>query len=102
VKNVKETIATNLKRLRDSYGDSQTAFAKRCGVPQRTYNDLEKAESYQRLERLQEIAEKCDLRTWMLLVDNFDPSNPPVLSKPSVAEQAFYDRINKMLDSANQ
>lgn len=90
---IKETVAANLKKLRESHGLTVNAFAKHCGMKQSVYDRLEKAEVTQHLESLHKIADKCSINVWQLLVPGFDPSNPPLIKQPSSVELEFYQRI---------
>lgn len=97
VSHIKETVAANLKRLRESHDMSKAGFARYCGMAQPVYLRLESGELTQHLESLLKIANKCGLQVWQLIVPDLDPSNPPVLKQPSQAEREFYDRIRSAL-----
>lgn len=94
---IRETVADNLKRLRESHDMSKAAFARYCGMAQPVYLRLESGELTQHLESLIKIATKCGLQVWQLLVPEFDPSNPPVLKHPSAKELEFYARIKQAM-----
>lgn len=92
-------VVSNLKKLRESQGMSGAEFAKKCHLHQRTYNRIENGESVPHIEVIEMIAAHNALYAWQLLVPNFDPHHIPLLQVPSETEQAFYDRINKLLDN---
>ena len=96
---IRQIVISNLKRLRESQGMSGNEFAKKCKMQQRTYNRIENGESAPHLDMLELIAAHNELYAWQLLVPNFDPHNRPMLQVPSETEQAFYDRVNYLLNN---
>lgn len=99
MKTVREIVIDNLKALRESQDLSGNAFADKCKIHQRTYNRIENGEGAPHLDILEKIAAHNHLYCWQLLVPNFDPNKLPLLQVPSETEQAFYDRINFLLDN---
>jgi transcriptional regulator with XRE-family HTH domain len=90
---LKIIVAQNLQKLREAHDETQTNFAKRCGMAQRVYGRLENGENWQHLESLDKIARTFDLHVWQLLLPDFDPKNPALLRKASDKELAFYEKI---------
>ena len=90
---LKLIVAQNLRKLREARDESQTSFAKKCGMAQRVYGRLENGENWQHLESLEKIAHTYDLQVWQLLLPNFDPQNPALLRQASEKELAFYEKI---------
>jgi transcriptional regulator with XRE-family HTH domain len=94
-------VASNLKKLREANNETQSGFAKKCGMAQRVYGRLENGENWQHLESLDKIARTYDLQVWQLLLPEFNPSNPPLIRKASDKELAFYEKIKDAAKELN-
>jgi transcriptional regulator with XRE-family HTH domain len=99
MRNIQDVVIENLKALRAYQKMSGNEFADKCRIHQRTYNRIERGESWPHLDILASIACRNELQVWQLLVPGFDPAKAPVLQDPSGAEKDLYDRINRLLDS---
>ena len=93
---LKQLIGKNLKLLREHHQRSRTAFARDCGMAQPVYSRLENAEVMQHLESLEKIANRYGLEAWQLLINGFDPSNPPVLQPITPAQREFYEKMKEL------
>lgn len=92
---VAEILAKNVKALlANKHGPStQTDLASRSGVAQATIGRILRADSGARIGTVAQIAKVYGLQAWQLLVDGFNPGNPPVLRPLSATEQEFYARL---------
>lgn len=74
----REDLAENIRCLVEQAG-SQSALAKKCGVPQRTISRAMNAENATTVDTLNDLAKGLGMQPWQLLVSGLDPSNPPLL-----------------------
>ena len=72
---------------------SQQALARASGIAQASIGRILRGEQSPTLDAMEDLARALDVAPWMMLVDGFDPSNPPVLRPVLPAEQALYDRL---------
>jgi len=65
---LRETLATNLKNIREKRNFSQRGMAEKIGISTKLYNELENATANPTLETLEKIAENLELNLEMLLL----------------------------------
>ena len=93
---LRDILAKNLRRLIDAEGISVRAWAMARGLDVRLIDRLTKGAHAVTLDKLDEIAEACNLQAWHLLVEDFDAANPP--EKPISAEDAaMISRLRRLL-----
>ncbi len=97
-------VAKNLELLRLHEPDkpSETEFAKRVGLQQRTYNRIKNGESEASLSSIQTVANKMRLHPWQLLVEDFHPDHPPELAPVGNTTEmyAHLRALSKLLPSS--
>jgi transcriptional regulator with XRE-family HTH domain len=92
----KPTVARNLKAL---IGDeSVNSWARKHGLTQTTINRIVTGKMDPTVGLLERIAAAVNeqgghLEGWQLMVDGFDPRNPPILLAATPAERLLYERI---------
>lgn len=103
LKTPRHILADNLKRMIEraaAPGDRPSARAwamsKRLDV--RLIDRLVKADNAVTLDKLAEIAEACGLQPWQLLIEDFDPTDPP--SMPITDEERLMlKKLRRLLGS---
>lgn len=93
--NLKRMIKTEAERLGERY--SVRAWAMRRELDVRLIDRLVKGQHAVTLDKLTEIAEACSLQPWMLLIEDFDPSEPPD-APITEEERKMLRRLRKLLN----
>jgi hypothetical protein len=70
-------LADNLRRMIEAEGSSVRAWALSRKLDVRLIDRLAKGENAATLDKLEEIAEAIGCKPWHLLLEDFDPKNPP-------------------------
>lgn len=88
-------IRENVQKLRDLRPElnAQRKFATYCGIGEGTVWRIAHEQNGTNVETLHAIAAKFKLSAWQLLIDGFDPKNPPVLAPLTEAEKRLYGFI---------
>jgi transcriptional regulator with XRE-family HTH domain len=94
---VEEILAANLDALmgRGKKRKAQSFLASK-GVSQSAIAEILRHDRSVRLRTLAIIAAEFNFQPWQLLVEGFDPKQPPLLQVPTGDEAAFYARIRKL------
>jgi hypothetical protein len=100
--NLRAILAANLKRLIEHEtpeGEkySVRAWALRKELDVRLIDRLTKGEHAVTLDKLQEIADACELQPWHLLLEDFNPAAPPDDAPITVQERTLLQRLRKLL-----
>lgn len=97
MESVAKIVARNFELLRQHEPDkpSQAAFARRCGLQQRTYNRIVLGEVEPSLSSIELVARKMHLHAWQLMVDDFHPDVPPQLA-PVGNQQALHAHLRAL------
>jgi hypothetical protein len=95
---ISEIVAENVARLIEhdkKTGKSKIpqSFLAQKGVSQATIGRVLKAEVATRVETVAVIARHFDLQPWQLLVEGFNPKEPPLLRVATGNEAEFYRRV---------
>lgn len=98
-----QIVAANIIAARAARGiDSYRALASRAKVAPNTVRNIEepdtraptkRGETAPRMDILEKLAHAMGFETWHLLVENFDPNNPPPLQPPTARELMAHRRI---------
>jgi len=72
---------------------TQLALAKRSGVAQASIGRILRGEQIPTLKVVEDLAHALEVEPWMMLVNGFNPGNPPVLRPVPPEEQALYERL---------
>lgn len=92
-------LANNVRRLIAKEQTSVRAWALARELDVKLIDRLVKAENAVTLDKLAEIAEACGLQPWQLLIEDFDPVEPP--SMPiSEEERKTIQRLRRILDAS--
>lgn len=98
----REILAANLRRLiqsdalPDERPPSVRAWALSKGLDVRLIDRLSKGEHAVTLDKLDEVAEACGLKSWHLLLEDFDPKHIP--DAPITAdERAMLAKLRRLL-----
>lgn len=86
-----EVLAESVRRLIDHVG-SQTGLEKKTKVPQKTISRALHVENVT-IGTVEDLALGCGFRPWQVLVPDFDPQRPPILS-----DKRRTDRIQRLAD----
>jgi hypothetical protein len=94
-------LAANLRALMKARPDLSSNMkleaASRGAVKKSTVQRVLKAEVACDLRTLANISRVFDLEPWQLLIQGFNPADPPVLRKPSDSEIAFYEKLQALI-----
>lgn len=96
------TLARNLRRLIEADLKPGERFSVRAwalgkGLDVRLIDRMTKGSHSVTLDKLQEVADACGLKTWHLLLEEFDPRNAP--DAPITAdERKMLQKLRRILD----
>jgi hypothetical protein len=76
-------------------------LAREGGFPPATSTNLKKCKTYVQLDTLQKLALVFNVEPWSLLIDGFDPKNPPVRNL-SRSEKIFYDKLSNLFQELKE
>ena len=100
--NSREILAFNVRRLIDASTPSGArpsvrAWALGKGLNVRMIDRFVKGQHAITLDKLEEIAAACGVKSWQLLLEDFDPVKPPL---PPVSEDDLLvlRRLRRLLD----
>ena len=100
---IANVVATNLERLMERArlkGEarlaSQNGLARRAKVGQRTIGRILSREQVPSVDVLDAIARAYDLQGWQLMVEEFDPGNPPLLREASETERELWRALEEI------
>lgn len=68
------------------------------GVAQSTVGRIVAGKQAPDLDTISLICRALDYRPWQMLVQTFDPANPPFIPKLTKEEAALYDRLRSILN----
>lgn len=68
-------------------------LAREAGFPPNTSTNIKKGKTFIQLDTLQKLALVFNTEPWSLLIEGFDPTNPPVRNLTR-SEKLFYDKIS--------
>ena len=98
-KSLAQIVATNVTNAREASGLSRKAVAQKADVASNSVKNLEvpklraradKGETAPRLDILEKVASAMGFEAWHMLVENFDPHDPPPLLPPTARELTFH------------
>lgn len=99
---LKRVVAKNIRALMEraaARGEkslaSQNGLAKKAGVGQRTVGRIVEGTQEPGVDVVAAIAHAYGLSGWQLLVEDFDPNNPPILRIASEAERKFWQSFEE-------
>ena len=95
---IKDVLAANLNRLMKSDSTLSTCkkLSMRSGVGNGTVDRLRKGKAVCNIETLEALSRAFKREPWQLLVENFDPKNPPSLRGNTEQEKKFYEFIETL------
>ncbi len=97
-----DIVAANVQRARTKLDWSLRDLATRAKLSPNTVRNIEtpavrapnaRGEASPRLDVLDKLAEAMGFATWQLLLENFDPNDPPPERVPTAREIAAYRKI---------
>ena len=95
-----KTVRENVLRLiADRDEGNQSAAVRRCKISQTTLNGICRGRADATLASIELIAVGYELEPWMLLIENLDTSNPPVVCPTTPAEREFHARMKAAFDA---
>lgn len=97
-----DIVVSNLRALESASRLSETQFAARCKLHQRTYNRIVNKETIPKIDILELIAEANDLELWQLFIKDLDVTNPPILERDSKKQKEFYEKIKTLAKELDQ
>ena len=99
---IRQIIAANLRALKTHYDLTNIQMARRCAVGEGTVNRAMSGTVGVASDVLQQLAQGFGLEAWQIMVQNLDPSNPPLICHNSPEEQALYNRLKAVLKTSTQ
>lgn len=93
-------FANSLNRVLAHRHMSINAAARAWGVPQKTLEAVVKQTRTPSLETAEKIAKSADYKLWQMLIEDFDPSNPPMLMPITPQEREFHERLQALMRTA--
>ena len=94
-----DVLARNLNALMEWRGTANRRLAAACGVGEGSIQRIRRAQAAATLGTLEAIARHFGFEAWQLLVEDFDPRQPPQLTYPSNAERELYERFRKFIEN---
>jgi transcriptional regulator with XRE-family HTH domain len=96
-----EILADNLQRVIAARQLTNKQFADLVGIGNGTIDRIRKNQVSATVTSIEQIANFLECEAWQLLVPNFNPSNPPVLTSQSETERELYQRIAALAKQLN-
>jgi transcriptional regulator with XRE-family HTH domain len=91
---ISETVLANIRKLIDQLDEGvPTRAARRLKINQKTLDRYYKSERIPTLDFVEQLAKGYGFQAWQLLIPDFDPSNPPLLSAITKEEKELYARL---------
>lgn len=85
--------------MKQHYGrENLTRLAKDCGFGPATSTRLREQNTSVGLDVIDKIAKKFGVEPWMLLVPDFEATNPPALLPVTEAEKRFHERVQVLIE----
>lgn len=98
-KSAVDVLARNLNALMDWRGTANRRLAAACGVGEGSIQRIRRGQTAATLSTIEAIARHFGFEPWQLLVEDFDPKQPPHLTYPSTAERELYERFRKFIEN---
>lgn len=102
-KQLKQTVADNIKRLREEKGLESKELAELVGKPKTRVSEIEKGEENPTLSTLNDYAKALGCEVWELVKSKTDTSDAEIekalLSAYEGIETIFEQRVNEFVDS---
>lgn len=100
--NARKVFATNVKAAMDYRKLSQGDIHRMTGIAQSTVGRAMSCSHAPDLDTIGKIADALGFQVWQLMVDGFDPAQPPFLPRLTPAERALYDKFRSLLQDAKK
>lgn len=92
-------LARNLNALMEWRGTANRRLAQACGVGEGSIQRIRRGQTAATLTTLEAIAKHFGFEPWQLLIEEFDPRQPPQLAYPSNSERELYQRFRQFIEN---
>jgi transcriptional regulator with XRE-family HTH domain len=94
-----EILARNLNALMEWRGTANRRLATACGIGEGSIQRIRRGQAAATLTTIEAIAKHFGFEPWQLLIEDFDPRQPPHITMPSSAERELYERFRKFIEN---
>ena len=96
------TAQTNLRGIIERSGQSVNAWAISKKLDQSTISRIISGKQDMTSAKMEQIAQAAGFPAWHLLVEGYQPSNPPMLRAETEAERKLYAKIQQDIQELTQ